>query len=158
MKSALFLASVTLALSFASATFAQAPATSTPPTQEALEAEFTKTLSPATFVGTWNGIKEGAITPARDEKYNIVSVSKTEGDNWVINAKMKYKEQEIVIPIPVKVKWAGDTAVIVVDKLTIPGGGTYDARVLVYKGTYAGTWSGGQRGGLLSGIIESGTK
>jgi hypothetical protein len=134
---------------------AAAPAPATP-SQEALEAEFIKALSPATFVGRWTGIKEGALTPERDEKYQIESVAKTEGDNWVINAKMKYGNQEVVLPIPVKVKWAGDTAVIVVDNLTIPGGGTYNARVLVYKGTYAGTWTGGQRGGLLSGMIESG--
>jgi hypothetical protein len=153
---AFFAAALLLAVSPLSAQ-APAPAASAP-TQAELEAEFTKTLSPATFVGTWNGIKDGAITPAREEKYHIVSVTKSEGDNWIINAKMTYKQQEIVLPIPVKVKWAGDTAVIVVDKLGIPGGGTYDARVLVYKGTYAGTWSGGQRGGLLSGIIESGTK
>jgi hypothetical protein len=158
MKPILSLFTAALLLS-ATSLCAQAPApAATAPTQAELEAEFTKTLTPATFVGTWNGIKEGAITPAREEKYDIVSVTKSEGDNWIINAKMKYKQQEVVLPIPVKVKWAGDTAVIVVDKLAIPGGGTYDARVLVYKGTYAGTWSGGERGGLLSGIIESGKK
>jgi hypothetical protein len=45
-----------------------------------------------------------------------------------------------------------------VDNFTIPGGGTYNARVLIYNKTYAGTWNGGERGGLLSGLIVSGQK
>jgi hypothetical protein len=55
----------------------------------------------------------------------------------------------------VEVKWAGDTAVIIVDKLQYPGGGTYSARVLFYEHTYAGTWSGGDHGGLMSGVITN---
>jgi hypothetical protein len=52
------------------------------------------------------------------------------------------------------VKWAGDTAVITLDKVTIPGLGTYSARVLVFEGTYSGTWSAGDHGGMLHGIIR----
>jgi hypothetical protein len=148
------------ALSFLAIPLASAFAQETKPAdQAALEAEFKAALSNATFVGRWAGIKEGELTPERSERYSIVSAEKSgTGDNWIINAKMKYEQQEIIAPIPVQVKWAGDTAVIIVDKLTIPGGGTYDARVLVHKGTYAGTWTGGQRGGLLSGIIQSAAK
>jgi hypothetical protein len=164
MKTFLLLLAASLGLAAATSVNAQAPAAATPAasasqsTPEALEEAFRKTLTDATFIGTWNGIKDGALTPEKNEKYNIVSTVKGEGDNWTINARMKYKQQELVIPIPVKVKWAGDTAVIVIDNLTIPGGGTYGARVLVHENTYAGTWSGGQRGGLLSGIIVSGQK
>ena len=43
--------------------------------------------------------------------------------------------------------------VIIVDKMQIPSGGTYPARVLVYDNTYAGISSGGSHGGLLSGLI-----
>ena len=77
----------------------------------------------------------------------IVSVTKQDGDNWLINARMKYGDSEIVAPIPAQVKWAGDTPVICITNLTIPGGGTYNARVLIYEHTYAGTWSGKDRGG-----------
>jgi hypothetical protein len=66
---------------------------------------------------------------------------------------MKYGQREIIAPLPIQVKWAGDTAVIVVDNLSIPNGGTYSARVLFYGKTYAGSWSGGEKGGLLTGII-----
>lgn len=52
-----------------------------------------------------------------------------------------------------QVKWAGDTPVLIVDKVPIPGGGVYSARVLIYDRTYAGTWSGGNYGGLIYGTI-----
>ena len=47
------------------------------------------------------------------------------------------------------------TPVIVVDKVPVPGGGTYSARVLIYEKTYAGTWTGGDHGGLLNGVITN---
>jgi hypothetical protein len=54
-----------------------------------------------------------------------------------------------------QVKWAGDTAVIIVDDFALPGSSTYSARVMVYEQTYAGTWSAGDHGGLLSGVITN---
>ncbi len=56
-----------------------------------------------------------------------------------------------------QVKWAGDTPVITLDNVGMPGGGnSYSARVLIYDKTYAGTWSGGDHVGLLNGVITSG--
>ena len=156
LTASLFIATVTLATAQVGKKVESKPDITASLSPQQLETTFKDTLTEATFVGRWTAIKNGALTAERDEKYHIVGVQKGEGDNWTINARMKYGDQEIVAPIPVQVKWAGDTAVIIVDKLTIPGGGTYDARVLVYKNTYAGTWSGGERGGLLSGIIEKG--
>ena len=82
-------------------------------------------------------------------------MTKGTGENWTVSAKMKYREQEIVMPIPVQVKFAGDTAIMIVDKLAIPGGGTYSARLLFYERTYSGTWSGGRGGGMLYGVITN---
>ncbi|GEP42833.1 hypothetical protein BGE01nite_21240 [Brevifollis gellanilyticus] len=121
--------------------------------QEALEAEFIKTMTNATMSGRWSGIKEGELTPEKTDSYEIISVSKVSGDNWLINARIRYGKLDLVAPIPLQVKWAGDTAVICVTDMLIPGSGTYSARVLIYKGTYAGTWSGGGHGGLMSGLI-----
>ena len=155
MKAA-FLPLVTI-LAFATASLVRAQESSAPAAPVAsaaeLEAKFQETMSAATMSGQWAPIKDGALGEAKPEKYIIVSVAKTDGDNWVINAKMRYKQQDIVAPIPVEVKWAGDTAVIIVNNLTIPGGGTYSARVLIHDGTYAGSWSGGNHGGLLNGLI-----
>jgi len=55
----------------------------------------------------------------------------------------------------VQVKWAGDTPVITLDNVGIPGGNSYSARVLIYNKTYAGTWSGGDHAGLLNGVITN---
>lgn len=144
-------------LAFATAPLVRAQEASAPASPAAraadLEAKFQETLTGVTMSGRWVLIKDGELGPEKPEKYTIVSVAKTGGDAWVINARLRYGQQDIVAPIPVEVKWAGDTAVIIVNNLTVPGGGTYSARVLIHDGTYAGTWSGGNHGGLLNGLI-----
>ena len=124
-------------------------------TTEQLEARFKTTLTKATMAGRWCAIKDGALGPEKEDKYTIIGVTKMSGDMWVINARIQYNQKDMVAPIPVQVKWAGDTPVIIVEKLPMPGGGTYSARVLVFEHTYAGTWSGGDHGGLLNGIITN---
>ena len=133
-----------------------AAATKPTPSQDELEAKFKAMLTKATLSGRWAPIKDGALGAEKEDKYTIVSVGKVNGDSWVVNAKMKYGGNEFVAPIPVKVKWAGDTPVLIVDNLQIPGEhNAYSARVLFYEHTYAGTWSGGDHGGLLSGLITN---
>lgn len=145
-------------LASSSQSFAQEPAApatkeTAKPTQAELEAKFKETLKQATFKGRWNAIENGALGPEKEDSYSISSATKLSGESWIVSAKMQYGKKELVLPIPVKVRWAGDTPIIVVEKLPIPGGGVYSARVLVYDNTYAGTWSGGDHAGLLSGII-----
>jgi len=125
------------------------------PSPEELEAQFKATLTQATLAGRWCSIKDGQLGPEKEDKYTILGVTKLGGDVWLINARIQYGKQDFVAPIPVQVKWAGDTPVIVVDKVPVPGGGTYSARVLIYEKTYAGTWTGGDHGGLLNGVITN---
>ena len=120
---------------------------------EEMEAKFVADMANVTFNGRWCAIKDGALGPEKPEQYEIVGVVKSGGDRWVINARIKYGIVNLVVPVPVQMKWAGDTPVIIVDKFGLPGAGTYSARVLVYGGTYAGTWSGGDHGGLLNGLV-----
>lgn len=122
---------------------------------EELEAKFKATLTRATLSGRWCGIKDGNLTPEKEDKYTIVSVTKLAGNTWIINARIQYGEKDFVAPIPVQVKWAGDTPVITLDNVGIPGGNSYSARVLIYNKTYAGTWSGGDHAGLLNGLITN---
>jgi hypothetical protein len=122
---------------------------------EELEAKFKATLTKATFSGRWCGIKDGKLTPEKEDKYTIVGVTKLGGETWIINARIQYGEKDFVAPIPVQVKWAGDTPVITLDNVGIPGGNSYSARVLIYNKTYAGTWSGGDHAGLLNGVITN---
>jgi len=124
---------------------------------EDLEAKFKETMTAAAMSGRWCALKDGVLGAAKEEKYTIVGVQKVSGDSWVINARIQYGKLDIVAPIPVLVKWAGDTAVIIVDKMTIPGpgygGSAYSARVLIHENTYAGTWNAGDHGGLMNGVI-----
>ena len=132
------------------------PATVPKPSQEELEAKFKATMTKATMSGRWSGIKDGKLTPEKEDKYTIVSVAKLGGDAWIVNARIQYGEKDFTVPLPVQVKWAGDTPVITVDNMAMPGGKTaYSARVLIYDKTYAGTWSGGDHGGLMNGIITN---
>jgi hypothetical protein len=122
-------------------------------TQEELEAKFKRTLTDATMSGRWCMISKGKLTPEKDDKYTIVSVSKLQGDSWVLRARIQYGKVDMVAPIPIQVKWAGDTPVMIVDNLKLSEGAAYSARVLVYENTYAGTWSADDHGGLLNGVI-----
>jgi hypothetical protein len=118
-----------------------------------LEEQFKQTLQNVQFVGRWCLIEDGQLGEAQEEKYTISSATKVQGDNWLISARIQFGDRDVTLPVPVKVKWAGDTPVISVTKLGFPGIGTYSARVLVYEDTYAGTWSGSNYQGLLNGII-----
>ena len=118
-----------------------------------LEAKFKATLTKAIMAGRWCSLKDGELGPEKEDKYTIQSVGKVKDDDWVINARIQYGKRDIIAPIPIKVKWAGDTAVIILDEIALPGGGAYSARVMIYGNTYAGTWSGGDHGGLLNGVI-----
>lgn len=122
--------------------------------QAELEEQFKETLTNATFIGRWCLVKDGELGPEQEERYDLRGVSKLGEDIWIIQARIRYGEKDVTVPIPVHVKWAGDTPVISITDLGIPGLGTYTARVVIYDKTYAGTWSGGRHGGLLHGIIQ----
>ena len=87
------------------------------------------------------------------DKYTIKDVQKLHNDTWVITARIQYGNNDVAIPIAVRVVWAGDTPIITIDDLTIPMLGKYSARVMVYGGFYSGTWFGDRYGGILSGQI-----
>lgn len=115
------------------------------------ESQFEQMMNGAVLVGhsTLDG-KEGL---SGEERYSIDHVSKVGGDLWMFQARMKLEGHEIPVPIPVTVKWAGDTPVIEVTDMAIPGMGSYTARVVLYRDRYAGTWSGKGHGGQLFGAI-----
>jgi hypothetical protein len=136
----------------------QAPATQpaappqTQPTQADLDTKFAQTMTGATLVGHFNA--HGTEQNAHDDHYTIVGARKLGGDLWVITAKIEYRGASVAIPLVVPVKWAGDTPVISVTDMTIPGMGSYTARVMIYKDQYSGMWDAGTHGGLMWGKIE----
>jgi len=123
------------------------------------EERFIALFTNATLSGRWARLKDGVLGEERTgDKYTIVSVVKRDGDSWTVNAKMKYGEKELILPVPVRMKFTGDTAVLMVEDLGMPGGGTYTARLLIFERTYSGTWKDQRGGGMLYGTIASQTE
>jgi hypothetical protein len=122
--------------------------------REALFKQFEETLSGVKLVGRFTilGKDDG---PLPKEEYTINSVTKLpEGDYWLFKTRIKYGENDVTVPLPLEVKWAGDTPIITLTDFTIPGMGTFSARVVIDKKKYAGTWAHGPAGGHLFGVIE----
>ena len=119
--------------------------------KEDLEARFRAMMSGVTLVGHSSSINQPGLSG--EERYVIDKVSRLAGDTWIIYARLQYGSHDIPVPVPVSIKWAGDTPVITLTDLTIPGAGTYTARVLLYRDQYAGTWSSKDHGGQLFGKI-----
>jgi hypothetical protein len=119
--------------------------------REALIRDFEATMSGATLAGYFS-TGDGELS---EEHYTIESVSHVQGDNWIIQSRIQYGEKDVTIPVPIQVKWAGDTPVLTLTDLTLPGLGTFTARVLIYRDQYAGTWRAGDEvGGQMFGRIE----
>ena len=121
-----------------------------PPDRAALERQFEESLTGATLVGQFT---HGDRPGLSEERYTIQKVSKLQGDLWLFTARVQYGSRDVTVPMPLTVQWAGDTPVITLTDLSIPGLGAYTARVLFYRGQYAGTWSGKTAGGHLFGRI-----
>ena len=115
-----------------------------------LEKEFQDSLNNVTLQG--QSTSDG--TPGvSDDHYTLEKVVKTGDDRWSFYIRIERNGQAMTIPLPLQVKWAGDTPVITLTDQALPGMGTYTARVVVYRGHYAGTWSGRSGGGKVFGKI-----
>ena len=134
------------------ATLPAAAATPKPKKSQAeLETELSKLLSGATLEGSFTTTgpgQDGARLSA--DKYTLGEVRKLAGNTWMIQARMR----DAMIPLPLPIEWAGDTPVIVVEDFTIPGMGTFSARVMFYADHYAGYWKHDERGGSMFGVIH----
>jgi len=117
-----------------------------------LEKKFSECLSGATLDGYFTETPGDESKP-RESKYVINKVSKIKDDLWLFDAQIKYGEHDVTVPIPLIVRWAGDTPVITLDKAGVPGFGTFSARVLIYDNTFAGMWSGERHRGELYGRV-----
>src|SRR5947207_11312402 len=127
----------------------------TPIDQADLEKKFGESLSGVVFSGSYSVTTGGEEKPAQMEKYTIQRVSKVKerDDYWLFAARIQYGKNDLTIPLTLQVKWAGDTPVITLTNLTIPGLGTFTSRVMIYGDRYAGTWQHDKTGGHLWGKI-----
>ncbi len=119
------------------------------------EEVFSAMLTNATLNGTWAPIDKRLLGDDQDDRYHIVRATKAAGDQWVIVSRMKIQGQEIDLPIPVTIKFAGDTAVMILDNVPVGPGQTWSARILFHDDVYAGSWwgAGKKKGGIVSGTI-----
>ncbi len=113
-----------------------------------------KMLSGVQLIGNFT-ISGQNTKELKEERYEIRQVTKLpEGDLWLFQARIRYGQHDVTLPIPLEVKWAGNTPIITLDQVTIPGLGTFDARVVLHDGKYAGTWRHDKVSGHLFGTIE----
>lgn len=119
----------------------------------ALEKQFEETMSGATMIGSFTVQGADKDKPLASEKYTLGRVRKVKDDFWLFETRIQYGDHDVTLPLTLEVKWAGDTPVITLTDLPIPGLGTFTARVVVYRDEYAGTWSGSSHGGHLFGRI-----
>ncbi|MEZ5355194.1 MAG: hypothetical protein R2762_21380 [Bryobacteraceae bacterium] len=118
------------------------------------ESEFEAMLTNATLEGKFTSTRSDKIS---QDKYTIAKASKMPGGIWLIQTRIQYGDHDVTVPVPVKVLWAGDTPMITLTDLSIPGMGTFTARVMMYRDHYAGLWwSGKGPGGEMFGRIRRG--
>ena len=118
------------------------------------EAKFKAALTNAVMDGRYCNVSAGKLGPDKEDKYTIEGVEKNADGQWTIKAKVEYGAVNFTAPVPVQVKWAGDTPVIIVDNIGFIGTPKYSARVMIYGDTYSGTWSAGDHGGLMHGVLR----
>ena len=141
-----------------------APTTASKPAEKSedqaqREKQFTEMLTNVVLEGSWqvaHGDDLGGKAPLsqpRTDRYTIDAVRKVGDDQWIVGARVEYMEKDVTLPVPVRVIWAGDTPVITLDSMNLPGLGRYSARVMFHRGYYSGVWHGDNYGGVMSGRI-----
>ena len=116
----------------------------------AAEKEFQQMMTNVVLEGFFT---VGNGTELFPDRYVIDSVTKVKDGVWRFAARVQFNKKDMAIAIPVPVFFAGDTPVISLTRQAVQGLGTYDTRLVIYKGGYAGTWGGGDTGGKMFGNI-----
>ena len=149
-KNLSFLAMICLLAAALPASFSQEPQA---PSKEELIKKLEKTLTGAKLTGRFTVKGKEDMAPAPEE-YTITSARKLiDGDQWMITARIKYGKTDKSFPVPIDIQWAGTTPIMTLDKVAIPGLGTFSTRVVLHEGMYAGTWQHDEVGGHLFGTI-----
>ncbi|MEC8473453.1 MAG: hypothetical protein VXZ38_02270 [Planctomycetota bacterium] len=136
----------------------QENANSKPPVDSAAssrEQKLAEYLSGAIFSGQFTIDGQSAPKP-KAEEYTISKCEKLdEPDLYRLTARIKYGQVDSEVPMNIKILWSGNTPVITLDSLWIPGMGTFGARVLIHSNRYAGTWQHDAVGGHMFGMIRT---
>jgi len=140
-----------------STAIAEQPASPSDAQQTKRDAALEKSLTGATMVGYFTD-SNAAATKLTADRYDLKSVRHLGKDQWLFQTRIRYGDHDITLPLTLPIYWAGDTPMIAVEKLVVPGLGTFSARVMIYDNHYAGFWSGADHGGHMFGKIERESK
>jgi hypothetical protein len=128
-----------------------------------IESKFIAMVKNSTLKGTWAPIMGGQLgDEKKDDAYRIVRAEKKEGDNWAIVSLFEFNGQQVEFPIPAVVKFAGDTAILILNNVRAgPGKANWSARVMFHDDVYTGRWwetANREHGGTISGTISRAEK
>ena len=116
------------------------------------ERQFAERMRGVTLVGSFTTDGHEDRVPQSD-RYDIVSVEKVGADLWRFQASCCGLNG--TVPIVVPMRFNGDTPMVMMTETSLPGMGTFTARVFFYGDRYAGTWQHGKVvGGHMWGRIE----
>ena len=123
----------------------------TPFAHQSLEEKFQQSMSEVVLEGFFKTSQSDS--PIVPEKYSVSKVSKLAGDYWIFHSRIQYGNHDVTLPVPVTVKFAGETPVLTLDEATLPGLGTFSARVLFFDQQYVGIWRHGEHSGQHFGRV-----
>src|SRR4030095_9990484 len=96
------------------------------PARATLEKQFKESLTGVTLTGSWRmhrGEKpadKASLSDPKPESYQIVSADHEKDDFWIIRARIQFAENDVTLPVRVRVVWAEDTPIITVDEVHFP--------------------------------------
>lgn len=122
------------------------------------EAKFIAMLKNATLKGTWAPVQGGKLGSEKgDDSYRIARAEKSADGKWSIVSVFNVQGRQVEFPIAASVKFAGDTAVLILDNVRAgPGGANWSARIMFHDDVYTGRWwetSNREHGGTIAGTI-----
>ena len=119
-----------------------------------LEAEFAESMRDVVMEGQFTVTGRGDDARTRPERYEIEKAVHVAGDLWTVHARIQYGDRDFTAPVPVRILWAGDTPVLSLTDVSLPGSkGSFTARIVFYRDHYAGMWWHGETGGNQFGRI-----
>lgn len=123
-----------------------------------VEAKFIAMLNDATLKGSWAPVQQGKLGGEKgNDVYHIARAQKSADGKWSIVTKINYGGRQVEFPMPCDVKFAGDTAVLILENVPSgPGGAKWSARVMFFDDVYAGRWyetTNKEHGGTINGTI-----
>lgn len=93
-------------------------------------------------------------------RYRIARAEKHADGQWAIVSVFTVQDKTVEFPIPAQVKFAGDTAVLILDDVrTGAGNAKWSARILLHDDVYTGRWwetGNREHGGTIAGTITRG--